>query len=1151
MEPDDFSNVLSGNEGAEPQGESQGMKEKAAVWLPTSLGDHEGLENRFERKNSIRISVDMTAEANPMDANPERTKLPDISHPCLAPEIFEQPGLSLLLDDDGSFTVQKIRFAPPPAHTGGRRRGGCLDVSAGCCKRMSITSKFLCTILACQAVVLGLATIGQITVLDGATENNIYEAKRSLHLLEDAYDARAEQLQASLEVLSEEYSISECLARGSSSSACTTAAALLAGASAAREAEFFTLVDLNRNIFANANGGNVGMNFDPDGLVSLGILKAEVGPVRATSVLLYGDYQKENPSVFLTRVSADIPLSELHPIETNDAALIQWVVVPVRGAAVASDGSRELAGMLVGGDIVDGKGHAVGPVAGLLGEGLARVQLYVRNKVKTAMSLVLEESATDAAANVRPSSDFTKAFGTFGNEKASWVYVAKRPSPVMVAGVPFENDGSFQGELTAPAILTYGMPLRDEKVLLILAIFAVLWWSAIGLNLIVTLALALAILLPLCRISRAFKKVLKIPQGSSVRSLDRRSSCQGSPEHGRSPDPQRRTLPPGQGRSLRDFLNFSRSKDRGVGVRTKEDLRVASRQTDRSDGDWTLASDANESNAEIETNSRKQILQTVLSWKPISQTRIILVAISTLIFACLAFVADFNFSNSLGADLMSFSARAGSQAALLPLERANRATGLHLREAGRNADFRAVPALSSSARWTDASYLRVVKWLGRVMEVDKLELLAFVDSTTYEIIAVPDAIGGIYASTWSLGTVVDAVRLSRRQVERVEALAMGDFLALTPVYNDDTSELAILRKWGSREGLRPLNPVVECLRDPLVYARIVGVPVFDTGDAWTDDPSAVLIAVGLINGKQGLADTTLKALGGGYSGGVGLNGMSAVPLFSVSMSRTAGYPEKTFPNFQSFRTDFWSSPAVFPFPNVTKQVEDGWWSISVDGFPKPPRSFETVLQHARYHPEGRHEGEMRIGTETVRVGAAMAVGTTIVAMDSLTAMKSMGNWNPGDDTIGNESPVFFIRATPVSWNETLEASLWFFMVVLALVMILERVTCYILYRRLILSRLPPAKEAVGAILRHLLIVKDTLEGMRAEEWRALRRWAKAHKELKLLLSEQVVQKRTWIQHLFGWEEPDDEGDDFDMSGTKSFNPHTIAVIQARKGVVAP
>ena len=134
----------------------------------------------------------------------------------------------------------------------------------------------------------------------------------------------------------------------------------------ARNIEYATLVGKDKRIILNANANRAGELFDPHGLVSEVLGNSQ--QIKTSEIVSWQELTKESP-----------PLPE--GFKDTDA-LIRYTATPVKGS-----GSNEIVGVLISGDIVNGKLSIVEKSVSAFAEGgYSAVYLYNSNSEKYSLA---------------------------------------------------------------------------------------------------------------------------------------------------------------------------------------------------------------------------------------------------------------------------------------------------------------------------------------------------------------------------------------------------------------------------------------------------------------------------------------------------------------------------------------------------------------------------------------------------------------------------------------------------------------------------------------------------------------------------------------------------------------------------------------------
>ena len=187
--------------------------------------------------------------------------------------------------------------------------------------------------------VLGLVGVGSFLIVVGGRSQLLNQTRSELSVTDIAYNIKLDQMGFGFRGQSDNLAIIEiatdyAAGEAPSQAALTAVQQILQNEIQARNIEYATLVGSDLRIIASANGDRSGATFDPEGLV--GTVLQNPRPIKTSAIVPWQDLQQEQPP--------------LPPGFTQQDALIRYTLTPVR----ASD-SEQVVGVLVSGDIVNGK----------------------------------------------------------------------------------------------------------------------------------------------------------------------------------------------------------------------------------------------------------------------------------------------------------------------------------------------------------------------------------------------------------------------------------------------------------------------------------------------------------------------------------------------------------------------------------------------------------------------------------------------------------------------------------------------------------------------------------------------------------------------------------------------------------------------------
>ncbi|WP_448598666.1 methyl-accepting chemotaxis protein [Thermoleptolyngbya sp.] len=207
-------------------------------------------------------------------------------------------------------------------------------------RNLKVRDKQILGLATSEAIsVIGLVGIGALLIVTSGRNQLRNQAQAELAVTEIAYNIKINQMGFGFRGQADNKAIISAAAThaaGSKLSPETEAevTAILKNEVKARQIEYATLVGKDLRIIANANARRVGQRFDPGGLV--GTVLQNPRQIKTTSTVSWAELKNENP-----------PLPE--GLSSQDA-LIRYTVTPV-----FVPGTQEVLGVLVSGDIVNGK----------------------------------------------------------------------------------------------------------------------------------------------------------------------------------------------------------------------------------------------------------------------------------------------------------------------------------------------------------------------------------------------------------------------------------------------------------------------------------------------------------------------------------------------------------------------------------------------------------------------------------------------------------------------------------------------------------------------------------------------------------------------------------------------------------------------------
>ncbi len=207
-------------------------------------------------------------------------------------------------------------------------------------RNLKVRDKQILGLATSEAIsVIGLVGIGAVLIVTSGRDQLRNQAQSELAVTEIAYNIKNEQTGFGFRGQADNRAIISAAAthaagRKLSPEAEAEVTAILKNEVKARQIEYATLVGKDSRIIASANARRVGQRFDPAGLV--GTVLQNPRQIKTTSTVSWAELKNENP-----------PLPE--DLSGQDA-LIRYTVTPV-----FAPGTEEVLGVLVSGDLVNGK----------------------------------------------------------------------------------------------------------------------------------------------------------------------------------------------------------------------------------------------------------------------------------------------------------------------------------------------------------------------------------------------------------------------------------------------------------------------------------------------------------------------------------------------------------------------------------------------------------------------------------------------------------------------------------------------------------------------------------------------------------------------------------------------------------------------------
>ncbi|MDV3352952.1 methyl-accepting chemotaxis protein [Leptothoe sp. LEGE 181152] len=245
---------------------------------------------------------------------------------------------------------------------------------------LPVSSKQLIGLISSEVIsVIGLVGAGSLLIISGARQQLLKQAEAELAVTDIQYNIKVNQMGFGFRGQSENTAIvtlAEGVANGSDISANQRAVVreILQGEVEARDIEYSTLIGIDGKIIVNAQTDRTGEEFDPYGLVSRVV--SERQQIKANGLVEQSELQRQG-----VELTTD-----------GDKALIRYVATPV----FSQNQTDQLVGVLIAGDLVNGKTSIVEGIVQAFGTGYGAIYLSEGSDDFQLASLAnLDEGATE------------------------------------------------------------------------------------------------------------------------------------------------------------------------------------------------------------------------------------------------------------------------------------------------------------------------------------------------------------------------------------------------------------------------------------------------------------------------------------------------------------------------------------------------------------------------------------------------------------------------------------------------------------------------------------------------------------------------------------------------------------------------------------
>lgn len=350
---------------------------------------------------------------------------------------------------------------------------------------LPISRKQLIALIFCQLVsILGIGIGGTLIITRGLRNQLLEQTKSEIGVADINYNIKIDQMGFGFRGQSDNEAIITAATfkaanRSLNSTLITSVERILQNEIKARNIEYAVLVGTDLNIIASANTNRTGETFNPNNLVSQVLQNPR--QIKANAIINASELSKEFPS--------------LPENLKNKDALIRYTVTPVKNPQ-----TREVIGVLVSGDIVNGKDSIVKKTLQATNDGYSAIYLNKpTGEFELATSLQISSEANRAIPNVSLPPESKSLLAAAAQAKGKIVTgrinveginytVAAKAVPNQIIQV-LDNQQAIYSE-KSPAVLVRGTPetalnnllnqsLREQALIILIALLVVGFWAVI------------------------------------------------------------------------------------------------------------------------------------------------------------------------------------------------------------------------------------------------------------------------------------------------------------------------------------------------------------------------------------------------------------------------------------------------------------------------------------------------------------------------------------------------------------------------------------------------------------------------------------------------------------------------------------------------
>uniref|UniRef100_A0A0K6S6C8 Uncharacterized protein n=1 Tax=Chromera velia CCMP2878 TaxID=1169474 RepID=A0A0K6S6C8_9ALVE len=755
-----------------------------------------------------------------------------------------------------------------------KRVRGAAEFSDFVWHRSSVIFKFCLCIGFLESVIIGLTYAESSVFSEVFNFVRMKKARPQLHLLEVSYGVKIDQVGFGFKGQSRNPIHRELLeARAAGNwtrviELTPDSKSLLQGETERRRIEYATLLDPNGVILVNANANRTGQIWDPAGLVTISRAHFDLGQIKATEILPFTDFRRESPPLIRESIDTSAPVPLLGPWDTGRDPLIRWVVTPV------VDGST-LLGILVAGDVVDGKSSIPGRIVKGTGSGFAGVYLSSPDEAGPwAVTQLLMSGGVAQAREFRMDgfkrSVLRRAHATSSHRQVNYgramigdeevLFAAKRVNPLLFEDreAPEEHKVLRRG---GKAVIVRGIFLNVENSRAEVNLIRILEAMSRVADILGVIFVFVTALLPVWRASKSAREYLSsraelyhLMTGlplyvSKMVEAQKEAARKRAEERAKR---RRKRLSTGGGKISRGVTqdNVSDIEDAEFEARVKDLKRTV-------------------------LLSRQMFLKAITFWRMPSVRTVLLDTVVNL-FGLTLLIVNLFLSLNVLSDSLKFQTIEEAQLLTIAYHLQVYHMGFGFRGVASNSAIRSL-ASSSDFESTDAVALRgeVEAILGGEVRRRRIEVAMLVTpGATPIMLALADEMDISNAGQrYVLNNLPERVSNLNKQVLATDSVPFQDFKGLqAPVWADlhlssfGYSGLAFHDDGTLGQSGRSAGGVCQADFDPIV-GRFAATPVYAVSDTnQTGAVKGVLISADMLNGKTILNEWSMAAFHDGFVG---------------------------------------------------------------------------------------------------------------------------------------------------------------------------------------------------------------------------------------------------------------------------------------------